>query len=263
MVQAKWTASNKACVSAFVAFMNMRHLRCSCSAWLRHWSVFCSWPPCARLLWIFFVRIRRKRQWTKATLLECQSSPWSIGTFLHGQKPSVEKSVPTSSGLPSTSAWKRRMRRSRMFVLQEFKRSSKKRDCATECQCNPWLAKGVSNSFSASAKMAFYQFGKASRAHTAAKEAWVHWSITKPNVCGRIVAPSGAGASLTPLYHQAAVLCCALAGVPVTSTPVNPRHGWQTCLLPESTRISKQLALPTCAWSRSLSGSVAITSGLM
>ncbi len=31
---------------------------------------------------------------------------------------------------------------------------------------------------------------------------------------------SGAGSSLTPLGHQAAVLCCALAGVPVTSTPV-------------------------------------------
>ena len=39
-------------------------------------------------------------------------------------------------------------------------------------------------------------------------------------MCGRIVAPSGAGSSLTPLGHQAAVLCCALAGVPVTSTPV-------------------------------------------
>ena len=62
--------------------------------------------------------------------------------------------------------------------------------------------------------------------HNKAKCVWAHRCSKKG--CQKLMQPhqfhpiffSGAGSSLTPLGHQAAVLCCALAGVPVTSTPV-------------------------------------------
>ena len=62
-------------MSAFVAFMNMRHLRCSCSAWLRHWSVFCSWPPCARLLWIFFCPNPQEKTVNKSYIARMPKQP--------------------------------------------------------------------------------------------------------------------------------------------------------------------------------------------
>ena len=47
---------------------------------------------------------------------------------------------------------------------------------------------------------------------------------------------SGAGSSLTRLGHQAAVLCCALAGVPVTSTPVIPARARNVLMKQKSIR---------------------------
>lgn len=58
------------------------------------------------------------------------------------------------------------------------------------------------------------------------RKVWAHKCTAK--LCRKYVQPHdfhpifhhGRGASYTPLGHQAAVLCCALAGVPATSAPV-------------------------------------------
>ena len=180
----------------------------------------------------------RKRAWTKATLLECQSSQWSIGAVLHGRKPKAERSVANIKRPAKYISMKKKNEKIPYVRAPGVQKKFKKERLRYGVSVQTLTSKGPFQLIQRLTKDGLLPIWKCKPSphcsqgslsplkYHKAKRVWAHRCSKKG--CQKLMQPhqfhpiffSGAGSSFTPLGHQAAVLGCALAGVPVTSTPV-------------------------------------------
>ena len=166
----------------------------------------------------------------------CQRRSWRLWRTSprFGQLQRREKPAPLWSPVPP---W-RSVSLSRMSGIPVFRPSFERKELTSVCQCKASSLCVLGLCFVVCRKVAFSRTGKARRvpivalgssslcASSKTGKVWAHKCAAK--LCRKYIQPHdfhpifhhGRGASYTPLGYQAAVLCCALAGVPATSAPV-------------------------------------------